>query len=48
VLRPGDGLNGLAASMYDFCPDIVDQSVGSVEAHATELQRTRRLYFWRH
>jgi hypothetical protein len=32
--------------MYDFCPDIVDQGVGSVKALATELRRSRSLYFW--
>jgi hypothetical protein len=37
---------GLAARMYDFCPDIVDQGVGSVDALATELRRTGSLYFW--
>jgi hypothetical protein len=37
---------GLAARIYDFCPDIVDQGVGSVEALATELRRSRSLYFW--
>lgn len=38
--------SGLAARMYDFCPDIVDQGVGSVDALASELRSTRSLYFW--
>jgi len=36
---------GLAKRMYKFCPDIVDQGVGTVENLAKELQKGR-LYFW--
>jgi len=36
---------GLARRMYEFCPDIVDQGVGSVEKLAAELQKGS-LYFW--
>ena len=36
----------MAKAMYDFCPDIVDQGVGSVEALAKELAKTGELYFW--
>ena len=36
---------GLAKRMYQFCPDIVDQGVGSVPALARELQKGT-LYFW--
>lgn len=36
----------LARRMYEFCPDIVDQGTGSVEALADELARTNELYFW--
>ena len=36
---------GLAKRMYKFCPDIVDQGVGTVEKLAKELQKGR-LYFW--
>ena len=36
---------GLAARMYQFCPDIVDQGVETVRALATEL-RKGKLYFW--
>ena len=37
---------GLAKRMYEFCPDIVDQGVGSVEELATELRNNQKLYFW--
>ena len=36
---------GLAIRMYQFCPDIVDQGVGTVEKLAAELQNGS-LYFW--
>ncbi len=35
----------LAKKMYKFCPDIVDQGVGSVDGLAKELKK-RKLYFW--
>lgn len=35
----------LARRMYQFCPDIVDQGTGTIEALAGELA-DRRLYFW--
>jgi hypothetical protein len=35
----------LAKRMYKFCPDIVDQGVGTVDALAKELQK-QKLYFW--
>jgi hypothetical protein len=35
----------LAKRMYQFCPDVVDQGVGSVSALARELQKGD-LYFW--
>jgi hypothetical protein len=36
---------GLAQRMYEFCPDIVDQGVGTVSKLAREL-RDGSLYFW--
>ena len=42
---PAD-LDAFAADVYDFCPDIVDQGVGSVDALKTELRKTRLLYLW--
>ena len=35
----------LARRMYQFCPDIVDQGVGSVNQLAQELTKGS-LYFW--
>lgn len=36
----------LAGRMAAFCPDIVEQGVGSVDALAERLRKTRELYFW--
>lgn len=41
VQNPDD----LARRMYQFCPDIVDQGVGRVEALAVEI-RKGDIYFW--
>ncbi|MFT9846003.1 DUF4253 domain-containing protein [Aneurinibacillus sp. REN35] len=32
--------------LYEFCPDIVDQGCGSVEALKEELQITERAFLW--
>ncbi len=37
---------GLARRFYAFCPDIVDQGTGTVEALVTELEQSQRLYCW--
>jgi ankyrin repeat protein len=36
----------LAKKMYGFCPDIVDQGVGTVAALARELSKSQKFYFW--
>lgn len=38
--------NAMAKRMYAFCPDIVDQGTGSVDALAKELKKNNELYFW--
>jgi hypothetical protein len=38
--------DAMAKRMYAFCPDIVDQGTGSVEALAKELRDRNELYFW--
>lgn len=42
---PEDWLR-FAEEVYEFCPDVVDQGVGTVEALADELQRSGHLYLW--
>jgi hypothetical protein len=38
--------DALAKRMYQFCPDIVDQGIGSVRALARDLRTVGTLYFW--
>ncbi len=45
-LTPIEDPEGLAESMYEFCPDLVDQGVGSVERLVENLTAGDRLYFW--
>ena len=45
-LEPIEEADALAERMYEFCPDIVDQGTGSVEALAKELARRQRFFFW--
>lgn len=35
-----------AHEVYDFCPDVVDQGTGSVDALAVELKQIRGVYLW--
>lgn len=35
-----------AAEVYEFCPDIVDQGVGSVAKLAEHISKSRTLYLW--
>lgn len=41
-----DDLPAFAQRLYVFCPDIVDQGVGSVEALTTALEESRVVYLW--
>ena len=41
-----DDAHNLAQRMYEFCPDIVDQGRGDVEALAESLARSDDLFFW--
>lgn len=37
---------GFAAEVYEFCPDTVEQGVGSVEALAESIEGMRSVYLW--
>lgn len=41
-----DDWGAFAKDLYEFCPDIVDQGVGSVEALREALIDTGRVYLW--
>jgi hypothetical protein len=49
VTRPPRTRNAalkLAELQFDYCPDIVEQGVGSIEALAFTLLDSRMWYFW--
>ena len=41
-----DNLNEYAEELYTFCPDIVDQGVGTMDALIMEIKSTKKLYLW--
>ncbi len=45
VTQPAD-MNAFAREVYAFCPDIVDQGTGDVEALAEEMKAGNTLYLW--
>ncbi|OCQ97280.1 hypothetical protein BCD64_20735 [Nostoc sp. MBR 210] len=45
-LTPIQDPEGLAASMYEFCPDIIDQGYQSMQKLVESLRSGDRLYFW--
>ena len=46
IVRPPDDMLAFAREVYAFCPDVVDQGTGSVEALADEMRRTGTLFLW--
>ena len=46
LVRAVDDWGALAERLYELCPDIVDQGVGSVEALAEALADSNRVYLW--
>lgn len=42
---PAD-LPGFCKDLYEFCPDIVDQGVGTVEALESEIRKTQEVFLW--
>jgi len=38
--------DAFAREVYAFCPDVVDQGTGTVEALAAEMRRSRSVYCW--
>lgn len=43
---PPSDWDRFAAEVYEFCPDVVDQGAGSVEALADELRQMNGVYLW--
>ena len=45
-LTPIKDPRGLAAKIYEFCPDVVDQGTGTVERLADELTKGKLFFWW--
>jgi hypothetical protein len=45
-IRMPPNLQSFAKEVYEFCPDIVDQGVGTQKALAQEIQKRRGLQLW--
>ena len=41
-----DNIDKYAKDLYEFCPDIVDQGVGTLEALKKEVVKTKELFLW--
>ncbi|MDJ0710108.1 MAG: DUF4253 domain-containing protein [Woeseiaceae bacterium] len=44
--KPPKDWTTFAHEVYEFCPDVVDQGTGSVDALALELEKMRGVYLW--
>lgn len=45
-LPNSEDLSYFAEMLYDFCSDMVDQGVGSLDVLKQDFVKTKRLYFW--
>ena len=39
-------MDAFVRELYPFCPDIVDQGAGSIEAAAAEMRDANALFLW--
>lgn len=46
LLNPPTNMKSLADEVYAFCPDVVDQGVGTVKKLEEELQQNKTIYCW--
>ena len=46
VLPSTHEIKPFAREMYEFCPDIVEQGTGSIEALIEEIKETKKLFLW--
>jgi hypothetical protein len=44
--RTPQDMMGFAKEVYEFCPDVVDQGTGTVEALASEMRDSNTVYLW--
>ncbi len=46
LLNTPEDLSGFAVDLYEFCPDVVDQGVGSVAALEGSIEALGQVYLW--
>ncbi|WP_289154351.1 DUF4253 domain-containing protein [Porticoccus sp. W117] len=46
VTKDGIDWRQFAKEVYEFCPDVVDQGTGTVEALESEMRKSKTLYLW--
>ena len=46
LLNAPDDMPAFAADLYAFCPDVVDQGLGSVEALEESVEAYGQVYLW--
>jgi hypothetical protein len=46
LLKLPDDLQSFAGDLYEFCPDLVDQGCGSLDALAEQIKQQRRVCLW--
>lgn len=46
MLVPPSDMKQFSEEVYEFCPDIVDQGTGTVDALVSEMTQTSTLYLW--
>jgi hypothetical protein len=44
--RAPDDMREFGEEVYEFCPDVVEQGTGTVEALSVEMTRTNSVYLW--
>lgn len=44
--REPPDMAAFAKEVYEFCPDVVEQGTGTVEALVAEMKRTQTVYLW--
>jgi hypothetical protein len=46
LLKLPDDMPGFCKELYKFCPDIVDQGAGTVEALQNEIGKSQQVFLW--
>ena len=46
IARLPSDMSGFCKDLYEFCPDIVDQGTGSIEALEREIRNSHEVFLW--